>query len=498
MSPSPSPYEIPVLIAGAGPAGLAAAATLALHGVPSLVVERRSGPSTHPRATTVSTRTMELVRALGAEDDVLPHAVDVDWLLLRTPTMARAAEGFAVEVGLPTRAQAALISPTAPACVAQDQLEWALVGALRRGGVGKVWFGAEMTRFTVCADGVRATVRTADGTREVHARHLVAADGARSAVREALGIPMHGSDDVLGAVTALFRAPLWDVVGDRRYGIYATTDPGVEGTFLPWAPGDRWGFGVLVDVSGGAPPLPTADEMLLRLRRAAGVPALPVEIERVGWFTSAARVAERFREGPVFLTGDAAHRVTPRGGTGMNTAFHDGHDLGWRLAWVHHGWAPPSLLDGYEEERRPVAEHNVARSADPDGSARPSGEELRIDLGGRIAHHWIPGPGGARRSTLDLAGRGLTLVTGPEDEAWRHAAGAIDPLVPVAVEAVDAFTARALGIRPGGATLIRPDAVPVAVWPSPDGAGERLAAAVADATSRAPGALREASAAGRG
>ncbi len=490
-----SPLEVPVLIAGAGPAGLAAAATLALHGVPSLVVERRTSPSTHPRATTVSTRTMELARALGAEDDVLPHTVDVDWLLLRTPTMARAAEGAVVEIGLPTRHQAALISPSAPACVAQDRLEWALVGALRRRGVGDVWLGAEMTRFTVCADGVRATVRTADGAREVRARHLVAADGARSAVREALGIPMHGSDDVLGAVTALFRAPLWDVVGDRRFGIYSTMAAGAEGTFLPWAPGDRWGFGVLVDVSAGAPPLPTADEMLMRLRRAAGVADLPVEVERVGWFTSAARVAERFREGPVFLTGDAAHRVTPRGGTGMNTAFHDGHDLGWRLAWVHRGWASPSLLDGYEAERRPVAEHNVARSADPDGSARPPGEELRVDLGGRIAHHWIAGDGGARRSTLDLAGRGLTVVTGPEAGPWRRAADALGAPVPVAVEPVDAFTARALGIPSGGATLIRPDAVPLATWSSTEHATAGLAAAVAEATSGAAAAGRPVAAA---
>jgi 2-polyprenyl-6-methoxyphenol hydroxylase-like FAD-dependent oxidoreductase len=473
---------VPVLISGAGPAGLAAAATLARHGVPSLVVERRSVMSTHPRATTVSTRTMELVRAWGVEDDVLRHAVDVDWLMLRAPTMARAAEGDTVEVGMPTRAQAALVSPSAPACVAQDRLERALVDLVRRSGAGSVAFGAELVRFTVRRDGVAAVVRTAGGEREVRARHLVAADGARSGVREALGIPMHGSDDVLGALTALFRAPLWDVVGERRFGIYSTTAPGREGVFLPWAPGDRWGFGILADVSAGAPPMPSPGEMLRRLRLAAGVEDLPVELDRMGWFTSAARVAERFREGPVFLTGDAAHRVTPRGGTGMNTAVHDGHDLGWRLAWVHRGWASDALLDGYEAERRPVAEHNVARSADPDGSARPSGEELRIDLGGRIAHAWLADG----RSTLDLPGPGLTVITGPDDAAWRRAAAAAPSPVPVAVEPVDAFTARALGIRPGGATLVRPDGVPLATWPSPAGAAGALAGAAAAATGRCP------------
>ena len=73
----------------------------------------------------------------------------------------------------------------------------------------------------------------------------------------------------------------------------------------------------------------------------------------------------------------------------MNTAIHGGHDLGWKLAWVVRGWAGAELLDSYELERRPVAEHNVARSGDELGSRRPPGEELRVDLGGRIDHHWV-------------------------------------------------------------------------------------------------------------
>ena len=135
------------------------------------------------------------------------------------------------------------------------------------------------------------------------------------------------------------------------------------------------------------------------MRRAAGVPGLPVELERAGSFTSAAQIADRFRAGRTFLVGDAAHRVTPRGGTGMNTAIHGGHDLGWKLAWVARGWADAELLDSYEAEHRPVAEHNVARSADELGSRRPPGEELRVDLAGRIDHHWvIPRTAASRRS----------------------------------------------------------------------------------------------------
>ena len=87
--------------------------------------------------------------------------------------------------------------------------------------------------------------------------------------------------------------------------------------------------------------------------------------------------------------GDAAHRVTPRGGTGMNTSIRDGYDLGWKLAWVLRGWAGPELLHSYELERRPVAEHNVLRSAQPDGSVRDAADELHVDLGPRIPHVWI-------------------------------------------------------------------------------------------------------------
>ncbi|HEX6673971.1 MAG TPA: FAD-dependent monooxygenase [Actinomycetes bacterium] len=204
------------------------------------------------------------------------------------------------------------------------------------------------------------------------------------------------------------------------------------------------------------------------IRLGAGVADLDVRIERIGAISSAAQLAQRFRQDSAFLVGDAAHRVTPRGGTGMNTAIHDGYDLGWKLTWVLRGWAAPDLLDSYEVERRQVAEHNVSRSADPNGTNRPADEELQVDLGGRIRHAWLPTTG-ERVSTLDLLGPGLTLFTGPEQATWAAAAATITTATaatpPLTVRRLDAITARTLGIHRGGALLTRPGGVPVASWP---------------------------------
>jgi 2-polyprenyl-6-methoxyphenol hydroxylase-like FAD-dependent oxidoreductase len=428
-----------VLVVGAGPAGLAAAIELARHGVAVQLVERRTRLSSHPRATVLSLRSMEIVRAWGLEAAVWERSVaDVDWRMLRAETLAAAAAGTPLEVGYPSAEQSRMISPTAPACVAQDDVEPLLLAHLRAAG-GSVALGTEVTSLVATGDGATVhmrDVRTGAATA-VHARYVVAADGARSSVRRALGIELVGPDDLISGFTTLFRAPLWNVVGRHRHVIYSVGDAAV----LP-AGRDRW----LVGHQGDPGTTPDPRAVAALVREHAGVPDLPVRIEQSRFFSAGAQVAETWRCGSVFLAGDAAHRVTPRGGTGLNLALHDGYDLGWKLAWVLRGWAPPpALLDTYEPDRRPVVEYTAKRSADPTGSLRPPETEVAADLGGRIRHAWSGGG-----STLDLLGLGLTFFTvGGEAPPAARAPVTVRTLEPVAARAV------------GAPVLVRSDGTPV-------------------------------------
>jgi putative polyketide hydroxylase len=451
--------EVPVLIVGAGPAGLTAAAALAHHGIDFLLVERRPQLSSLPRATVVSTRSMEIFRSWGLESTIRAGAADVEFMQWRCWSLAEAASGFGTPTGFPTRDQCRVISPTGPACVPQDHLEPVLFDHVASLGVGRMELGVTVAGVSPHGDGVRVAMRDAlGGSTLVDARYVIAADGAHSAVRRGLGVQMLGSDRLLGAASVLFRAPLWDAVGDLRYVLYAVTNPQADGVLLPAGPDDRWLYGTIGEIDAI-----TDDELVERLRLGAGIVGLEPRVERTGKFSFAAQIAETYRAGNAFLVGDAAHRATPRGGTGMNTAIHDGYDLGWKLAWVLNGWAGADLLDSYESERRPVAEHNVSRSADVSGTTREAGEELQADLGGRLTHVWVR----EGVSTLDVVGQGITVFTGPDPSGWEAAGIGLPLRAPLTVEPLSAISARAVGIRNGGALVVRADGTPMVSLAAP-------------------------------
>jgi putative polyketide hydroxylase len=415
---------------------------------------------------------MELVRAWGLERRVRAQSVDVDWRMLEVETLAAADAGTALSVGYPSPEQSRMVSPTTPACVAQDELEPVLLEHLRASPHARIELGVEVTSVFAGSEQARLELRDVR-TGELctaHARYVVAADGARSAVRAALGIEMLGCDNLLEGFTTLFHAPLWDVVRERRHVVYSVTHAEAPGTFLPAGQTDRWLFGL----RGSDSHPPDASRAATLIRLGAGVADLPVRVRRSRGFSAGAQLAERWRSGTVFLTGDAAHRVTPRGGTGLNLALHDGYDLGWRLAWVLRGWARPALLDSYEAERRPVAEYTAARSADPRGSIRMPEHEVHADIGGRIAHVWT-----GEHSTLDLLGHGLTLFAARDEPAWASAARTAAARIPVGVRLLEPIVARALGAPGGSAILARCDGTPIGVLAGGAGRVPALRAAIA-------------------
>src|SRR5215213_2352605 len=147
------PMNAQVIVVGAGPAGLTAAITLARAGIETLVVEKRERLQL-PRATGASTATMELLRSWGLEAQVREAALDVEWRALATPTLAGAATGEPIEVGYPSADQSALVSPTAPACVPQDELERILEQHLSTLPSVRVERGVEIVSVASRDDGV--------------------------------------------------------------------------------------------------------------------------------------------------------------------------------------------------------------------------------------------------------------------------------------------------------------------------------------------------------
>ena len=459
-----------MLIVGAGPAGLVAGITLARYGIDVLLIDKRGGVSTLSRNVVVSTRGMELMRRFGLETAVRSGAADVKICAWVTPSLA-SREGTEMPLGYPSDAEVVRASPTRPAWVAQDHHEPILLGCLRGLPSATVRFGCELQELTQDDSGVHATVVDVEsrGVEHIRASFVVAADGAHSAVREQLGIPMTGPDDLADYERVEFTAPLWELVGEYRYGLYVITRPDAAATLVPRGAGNRWSLAREVPV-GSRGLLDLADDDRTELiRRAAGSPAVCPQIERLSTWTFAAQLAERYVAGRCYLVGDAAHRMTPRGGTGMNTAIQDAFDVGWKLAWLLRGWAGVELLSTYEDERRPVAAHNVQRAAEPTGARREARQVLAWDLNHRLPHHWVS-TGKGRRSTIDLVGDGLTLLTGPSDSRWQSLATYVKPNAALDVHVLDASSADALDLPLGGALLTRPDGRELRRWASLDAA----------------------------
>jgi putative polyketide hydroxylase len=490
--------EVPVLIVGAGPVGLASALALAHHGVRSMLVEKHAGTSIFPKARGINVRTMELLRQWGLNAQVLETCLQGEGhqyvYIGRTLHDPEAKHITVSDRGAQTH------SPEHTQVGSQVTLEKILLEAVRATGLCDLRFETRLTKFSQNDQTVTATLETGAETLEVQAQYMIAADGGKSDVRERLGIAFEGEDNLGENLNVLLEADLEEHTQARPCRFFMLMRPPHE-PFPGMASGSRilfgtsglphrWQFGV---VPAPGSPLPEASPELVDawMTSIVGQP-VPHRILGVQPWTAKGQLASSFRERRIFLAGDAAHVTTPVGGFGMNTGIADAHNLAWKLAGVLQGWAHESLLETYENERRPVGEFTVNMSVArlkelatprppsgtvnevstglelgytytssaviPDGTSPPEVNDPIAEYvpvarpGHRAPHVWLE----QNRSTLDLFGKGLTLLT--DSDAWLEAIKQVETRALIQTQVItNGQFLDAYGLEPGGAVLVRPD-----------------------------------------
>ncbi|MFG2622102.1 FAD-dependent monooxygenase [Streptomyces sp. NPDC048507] len=473
--------DAPVIVVGAGPAGMMLAGELRLAGVSVIVLERLERRTGESRGLGFTTRTLETFDQRG----ILARFGEIE-----RSTLGHFG-GLPLDFGILDGACQA--AKTVPQSVTETHLEdWATgLGAdIRR--------GHEVLAVHDDGEGVDVEVRGPGGPHTLRAAWLVGCDGGRSTVRKAAGFDFPGS-------AATMEMYLADIKGvELKPRMIGETLPGGMVMVGP-LPG---GTTRIVVCERGTPPRrreapPAFAEVAAAWQRLTGEDISAAEPVWVSAFGDAARQATEYRRGRVLLAGDAAHIHLPAGGQGMNTGIQDAVNLGWKLASVVRGRAPLALLDTYHGERHPVgrrllmntraqgllflsgaevqplrdalrelmAYEDVARHL----AAMVTGLEITYDvgkgghplLGRRMPHLELDGPGGRTSSTELLRPARGVLLDLADNPRLRQRAAAWS-------ERVDLVTARPREAAADGAAyaphdttalLIRPDGY--VAWAAP-------------------------------
>ena len=332
---------VDVAVVGAGPTGLMLACELAMRGVRVRVLEERGDLPNITRAFGLHARTLELLDARDMADEIVERGVPV-----REVAPAPGAPLNLRE--LPTRYPMVLIAP-------QSLTERVLSARASQLGVD-IAHGQKVVGLEQDHEGV--TLRLADGSTQ-RAGYVVGCDGARSAVRTLLGIDFVGKQyetHILLADVRLARPP--------SDGLSAKTS--ADGVVLLVPFGDGWFRAIAWDRTREQAPLSepvTLAEIRAAFLRIAHTDFGMADMRWSSRFLSERRQAKRYRVGRVFIAGDAAHVHSPLGAQGMNTGIQDAMNLGWKLAQAVGRFAPPWVLDSYEEERHSVGA-NVLKLTD--------------------------------------------------------------------------------------------------------------------------------------
>jgi len=484
--------DIPVLIAGGGPAGLTLAITLGQLGVECEVVDARPAPSRVPRAERCGSRAMEIFRQLGISGRLraagLPGEASLD-VVTCAGSLARQLERHrypSVSDMLATMLDVndGTMPLEPPAIISQYTLEPILREVAEATAGVTVRFGAELIDYAAAGGGVTAMVHTSSRLRTIRADYLVGCDGADSTVRRVLGIEVRGEIRPPERQALIYCPDLYERLPGGRAIEYHIVG---EHPCTLIVQDDTQHFALHAPMSG--PPLATVFEAV------AGAVAQPLgyKVVHEGEWPQHLLLADRYgNDGRVFLAGDAAHPASTPGGLGLSTAVADAADLAWKLAAIIGGWGGPALLSSYEAERRPVAAQaitaslaSLARAADPpEPSAAgltevefgyrytgspvisasrgtpPAGFQPTTWPGARLPHIWLDDG----NPLHDLLGGGYTLLRMPgaaadRDSPWfvRELAAAFGR-VGARLDLLEVTSAAAQAVYAGHRLiLVRPD-----------------------------------------
>ena len=476
-----------VLICGAGAAGLTLAIDLARRGIAFRLIDKMAQPFHGSRGKGIQPRTLEVFEDLGMVDRMAALGGPYP------PQRIHAEDGSHVDTqSVESRAAIAAEPYGAPLLLPQFLTEQIMRERLLELGF-RPEYGTTLAGFSQDEEGVTALLSGPDGEIRLRARYLVGTDGGRSTVRQLLGIDFPGK--TLG-VRALVADVMLSGLSRDAWHRFNEGDMARQLAVCPFASTSLFQIQAPVPLEGEVDLSAAALDAMVKAR--SGMPNL--QVHAVSWASAYgmnARLADRYREGRVFLAGDAAHIHPPTGGQGLNTSVQDAYNLGWKLAAVLNG-APTALLDTYERERRPIAADMLGLStslldAAKRGEMRRGREVHQLDLGYddsplSIRESLPHGPmAGGRAPDAPVRGAGgqplrlFTLFAGPH---WTLLssdanAGVIEQLARPGLHIhrfgaggdladVHGHFKQAYGLQQGEAALVRPDGYLAAVFSSSD------------------------------
>ena len=369
--------QTPILIVGGGPVGISLAMELGWRDVPFILVNERTSTSTHPKGSTINSRTMEHMRRLGIAPAIrsagLPwdHTTDSIYVTrLAEYQIGRLNMPSTEEkIGNPGPWGETLLTPEPIHRCNQFYFEAIMREHAESFTSADFRYGWRLVSFQDTGNHVEAVVEDVEtGMQEqILCDYMAGCDGGQSMVRRQLGFTYQGrssSGDRFydGTMLSIYvRAPeIFDVIAMPIAWHYWTINPKERVDFITLdGKGD---YVLLAEVEPGLGLEDIDVEAIVRNAIGANTPFEIISVQE--WMAGLALVTDHYQRGRIFLAGDSVHLFTPSGGFGFNTGIDDVANLGWKLSAVIQRWAPDKILETYETERRPIGIRNTSASGD--------------------------------------------------------------------------------------------------------------------------------------